>query len=86
MRKAADLAGAMEAIAAALARGAPAPREAARLARLIETFLKAIEAGAFDRRLRVSEGAGARSAHGLRYMSACSALPRPHPHPPPPGL
>ena len=43
MRKPADLAAAMEAIAAAAARGLLAPAEAAELAKVVDTFANAIE-------------------------------------------
>ena len=43
MRKPADLAAAMEAIAAAVARGLLAPAEAAELAKVVDTFANAIE-------------------------------------------
>ena len=43
MRKPADLAAAMEAIAAAAARGLLAPAEAAEFAKVVDTFANAIE-------------------------------------------
>jgi len=55
MRKPADLAAAMEAIAAAVARGALAPAEAAELAKVVDTFANAIEIRDFDSRLRALE-------------------------------
>jgi hypothetical protein len=55
MRKPADLAAAMEAIAAAVARGVPAPAEAAELAKVVDTFANAIEMRDFDSRLRALE-------------------------------
>ena len=55
MRKPADLAAAMEAIAAAVARGAIAPPEAAELAKVVDTFANAIETRDFDSRLRALE-------------------------------
>ena len=55
MREPADLAAAMEAIAAAVARGLLAPAEAAELAKVIDTFANAIEVRDFDSRLRALE-------------------------------
>jgi hypothetical protein len=55
MRRPADLAAAMEAIAAAVARGVLAPAEAAELAKVVDTFAKAIETRDFDSRLRALE-------------------------------
>ena len=55
MRKPADLADAMEAIAAAVARGLLAPAEAAELAKVVDTFANAIETRDFDSRLRALE-------------------------------
>ena len=55
MRKPADLAAAMEAIAAAVARGTLAPAEAAELAKVVDTFANAIEMRDFDTRLRELE-------------------------------
>jgi hypothetical protein len=55
MRRPADLAMAMEAIAAAVARGVLAPAEAAELAKVVDTFANAIEVRDFDCRLRVLE-------------------------------
>ena len=55
MRKPADLAAAMEAIAAAVARGVLAPAEAAELAKVVDTFANAIEMRDFDSRLRALE-------------------------------
>jgi hypothetical protein len=55
MRKPADLAAAMEAIAAAVARGTLAPAEAAELAKVVDTFANAIETRDFDSRLRALE-------------------------------
>src|SRR5271169_1700193 len=55
MRKPADLAAAMEAITAAVARGTLAPAEAAELAKVVDTFANAIETRDFDSRLRALE-------------------------------
>ena len=55
MRKPADLAAAMESIAAAVARGVLAPAEAAELAKVVDTCAKAIEMRDFDSRLTALE-------------------------------
>ena len=55
MRKPADLAAAMESIAAAVARGVLAPAEAAELAKVVDTFANAIDTRDFDCRLRALE-------------------------------
>ena len=55
MREPADLAAAMEAIAAAVARGLLAPAEAAELAKVVDTFANAIEVRDFESRLRALE-------------------------------
>ena len=55
MRKPADLAAAMEAIAAAVAQGVLAPAEAAELAKVVGTFANSIEMRDFDARLRELE-------------------------------
>jgi Family of unknown function (DUF5681) len=59
MREPADLATAMEAITAAVARGVLAPAEAAELAKVVDTFANAIEVRDFDSRLRVLEDSAA---------------------------
>jgi hypothetical protein len=58
---AADLAGAMAAIATAVAAGALTPGEAAALAQLVDTFIRAIDTSDFDRRLQLLEAHAARS-------------------------
>ena len=58
MRNSADIPGAMEAVGAAVARGVLAPGEAAEMARVIQTFIKVVETGEFESRLRAVEGAG----------------------------
>ena len=55
IRDAADVAEAMAAITAAVARGGITPGEAAELAKLIDTFVRAIEASDFDKRLTLLE-------------------------------
>jgi hypothetical protein len=55
IRSAADIAGAMGAVAAAVTRGDLTPGEAAELAKVVATFVHAIEASDFDRRLDLLE-------------------------------
>ena len=55
MREPADLAVAMEATYAAVAQGVLAPAEAAELAKVVDTFAKAIEMRDFDSRLTALE-------------------------------
>jgi hypothetical protein len=55
LQSAKDAPGAMASIAAAVAMGAITPSEAAELSRLVENYIKAIEASEFDRRLQVLE-------------------------------
>jgi hypothetical protein len=57
---AADLAGAMGAVAAAVAQGALTPGEAEALAQVVATFMRAIETSNFDRRLQALEDNAAR--------------------------
>jgi hypothetical protein len=52
---AADIAGAMGAVTAAVAEGALTPGEAESVARVIDTLLRAIETSDFDRRLQALE-------------------------------
>ena len=58
LQSAADAAGAMASITAAVATGEITPGEAAELSRLIEAYVKAIEASEFDQRLQVLEAKG----------------------------
>ena len=55
LRSPADAAGAMAAITAAVASGEITPGEAAELSKLVEAYVKAIEASDFDQRLRALE-------------------------------
>ena len=55
LKSATDAPGVMASIAAAVATGAITPSEAAELSRLVETYIKAIEASEFNRRLQVLE-------------------------------
>jgi hypothetical protein len=61
IRTAADIAPAIGAIAAALAKGAITTGQAAELAQMLDTFMRAVDASEFDRRLSLLErGRGAR--------------------------
>ena len=51
----ADAAAAMASIAAAVAAGEITPGEAAELSKLVEAYIKALETGEFDQRLRAVE-------------------------------
>jgi hypothetical protein len=52
-----DIAAAMKAVTSALASGAIAPGEAERIAAVVDTFVRAIDASDFDRRLQELEDA-----------------------------
>ena len=58
---AADIARAMGAVAAAVADGALTPGEAGAFAQIVDTFVRAIEASDFDRRLQLLEADAARA-------------------------
>ena len=55
IESAADIAPAMKAVTAALAAGAITPGEAATIAAVVDTFMRAIETSDFERRLRLVE-------------------------------
>src|SRR5437870_7348338 len=55
IESAADIAGAMKAVTSALARGMITPAEAATIAAVVDTFVRAIETSDFERRLRLVE-------------------------------
>jgi hypothetical protein len=55
LRSAADAASAMAALTAGVATGEVSPGEAAELSKLVEAYVKALEAGEFDQRLRAVE-------------------------------
>ena len=61
IRSAADLTGAIAAVADAAAQGAVTPREAMQLGGIIDAYVRAVEATDFDRRLRALEAADATS-------------------------
>jgi len=56
---AADIAAAMAAITAAVAEGAITPAEGTEVGMIVETYLRALEASDFDRRLKALEAAHA---------------------------
>lgn len=62
LRDPADLATIMASVAAALARGELSAGEAGSLARVVETFMRAIEASDFERRLQALEAGHASGA------------------------
>jgi hypothetical protein len=62
IRNAADLAGAMAAVADAAGGGAVTPREAMQLGHVFEAYVRAVEATEFERRLRALEAADAEPA------------------------
>ena len=55
IESAADIAGAMKAVTSALAEGAITPGEAATIAAVVDTFVRAIETSDFERRLKLME-------------------------------
>jgi hypothetical protein len=55
LRSAADAASAMAALTAGVAAGEVTPGEAAELSKLVEAYIRALEAGEFDQRLRAVE-------------------------------
>jgi hypothetical protein len=68
IESAADIAPAMKAVAAALADGVITPGEAEAIARIVDTFVRAIETSDFERRLNALEGEYAADRHcGFRY-------------------
>jgi hypothetical protein len=62
IESAADIAAAMKAVTSALADGAITPGEAATIAAVVDTFVRAIETSDFDRRLTLMEEDSARRA------------------------
>jgi Family of unknown function (DUF5681) len=63
---AADIPAAMSAVAAGVALGTLSPGEAFALSQVIDTFIRAIEAGEFERRLQLLENAGGERPNGGR--------------------
>jgi Family of unknown function (DUF5681) len=64
IESAADIAAAMKAVTAALAGGIITPGEAETIARLVDTFIRAIETSDFERRLKAIEQSDAAAAAG----------------------
>jgi Family of unknown function (DUF5681) len=67
IESAADIAAAMKAVAAALADGIITPGEGEAIARLVDTFVRAIETSDFERRLSAIERADAAAERDDRY-------------------
>jgi hypothetical protein len=67
IESAADIAPAMKAVTSALAAGAITPGEAATIAAVVDTFVRAIETSDFDRRLKIVEAEAALP----EYPEAC---------------
>ena len=70
IESAADIAAAMKAVTSALAEGAITPGEAATIAAVVDTFVRAIETSDFDRRLQLME-----DDFGSRAKAEASAGP-----------
>ena len=70
LQSAAHAASAMAALTAAVATGEVSPGEAAELSKLVEAYVKALEAGEFDQRLRAVE------ARNATISSKCQRSPR----------
>lgn len=64
IESAADIAPAMKAVTAALARGIITPGEGEAIARIVDTFVRAIETSDFERRLKLAEDEAAARRHG----------------------
>ena len=71
IESAADIAAAMKAVTSALADGAITPGEAATIAAVVDTFVRAIETSDFDRRLQLVE-----DSFASRARAEASAGPR----------
>ena len=70
IKSAADIAGAMEAVTSALARGVITPGEAGRIAGVVATFVRAIETSEFEQRLNeLEERSEANAAAGTSTAS-----------------
>jgi hypothetical protein len=75
IESAADIAAAMKAVTSALADGAITPGEAATIAAVVDTFVRAIETSDFDRRLQIMEddfASGARAEAGAGPGMRCN--------------
>ena len=67
VESAADIAAAMKSVAAALADGIITPGEGEAFARIVDTFVRAIETSDFERRLKAMERADAAAERDDRY-------------------
>jgi len=74
IESAADIAAAMKAVTSALAGGAITPGEAERIAAVVDTFVRAIDASDFDRRLQGLEDASKSRAAASMAESGASWL------------
>jgi hypothetical protein len=73
IESAADIAPAMKAVTSALAAGTITPGEAATIAAVVDTFVRAIETSDFERRLKIVE-AGTKLPEYPEGVPECSAL------------
>lgn len=71
IESAADIAPAMKAVTAALADGIITPGEAEAIARIVDTFVRAIETSDFERRLQAVEGDYAAQRHSEFGLGFC---------------
>jgi hypothetical protein len=74
IESAADIAAAMKAVTSALADGTITPGEAATIAAVVDTFVRAIETSDFDRRLTLMEDDSARRASAEASVGPGDAL------------
>ena len=63
IRSASDIAAAMGAIVKAAAHGTITPDEAFKLSQMVDTFVRAIDASDFDKRLQILEDASPRTRY-----------------------
>ena len=68
IESAADIAAAMKAVTSALAGGAITPGEAATIAAVVDTFVRAIETSDFERRLQLVEADCSNDANAVPGM------------------
>jgi hypothetical protein len=76
IESAADIAAAMKAVTSALAGGVITPGEAAAIAVVVDTFVRAIEASNFERRLQLVEAGGSDYAGAAAGMYCVGPLGR----------
>jgi hypothetical protein len=67
IKSAADIGPAMDAVTSAFAAGTITPGEAATIAAVVDTFVRVIEASAFERRLKIMEA---------EYVAQCEDIPK----------